>query len=66
MIRRQKLHLLSIWIHESDCPTFCSCLSHLLLTTADVIQIDIFAACDALHYYARETARILRTERKEH
>lgn len=30
----------------------------------DVIQMDIFAACDALHFYARKTARILATERK--
>jgi acyl-CoA reductase-like NAD-dependent aldehyde dehydrogenase len=30
----------------------------------DVIQMDIFAACDALHYYAKRTARILKTEKK--
>jgi acyl-CoA reductase-like NAD-dependent aldehyde dehydrogenase len=30
----------------------------------DAIQMDIFAACDALHYYAKRTARILATQRK--
>ena len=30
----------------------------------DVIQMDIFAACDALHYYAKRTSKILRTEKK--
>jgi len=30
----------------------------------DTIQMDIFAACDALHYYAKRTSKILRTEKK--
>jgi len=29
------------------------------------IQMDIFAACDSLHYYARKTARFLRPEKKK-
>ncbi len=33
-------------------------------TRTDVNQIEIFSACDALHYYAKETGRILRTEKK--
>lgn len=29
------------------------------------IQMDIFAACDSLHYYAKQTARFLRPEKKK-
>ena len=31
---------------------------------ADTMQMDIFAVCDALHYYAKRTSKILRTEKK--
>lgn len=31
----------------------------------EVLMMDIFAACDALHYYAKETGKILKPEKKK-